>query len=168
MPQQGAADQVRKLHLTSTPRLFLPRSSTPMSNALDSGILICIAAQCREHAIQNCNARTRHEFLALPQDQIDSEPHQCRTDKPGAVPRKQHPLDVIQSPFQGAHMLQSSCFQGQADQFLANLRELEDMVFDNPTMKLESNFKKFRQAAYKLKHKYRRRAAAKSRITTQQ
>ncbi len=42
------------------------------------------------------------------------------------------------------------------------------MVFDNPTMKLdEKKFKILRQAAYKLKHKYRRRAAAKSRSTTQ-
>jgi hypothetical protein len=65
-------------------------------------------------------------------------------------------------------MLQSSCFQGRADQSLAILRELEDMVFDNPTMKLdEKKFKILRQAAYKLKHKYRRRAAAKSRSTTQ-
>jgi hypothetical protein len=50
--------------------------------------------------------------------------------------------------------------QGEAENLLSQLHQLEEMIFKNPTMPLNEDFRKFRQAAYKLTHKSKRTDSA--------
>ncbi|KAH7624531.1 putative Protein RKD1 [Nannochloris sp. 'desiccata'] len=51
-------------------------------------------------------------------------------------------------------------FPGEAENLLLQLHQLEEMIFKNPTMPLNEDFRKFRQAAYKLTHKSKRTDSA--------
>jgi hypothetical protein len=49
--------------------------------------------------------------------------------------------------------------QDETDAILSKLKELEESIFEAPSTPLSAEFKKFRQAAYKLSHKGRKQKA---------
>lgn len=58
--------------------------------------------------------------------------------------------------FGSLFILSPTYMQDETDTILSKLKELEEAIFEAPNTPLSAEFKKFRQAAYKLSHKGRK------------